>query len=136
MFKRVLFLGIAAGVLSGLASHIFMMVYKEVMFVDFSPVLKAYQLYAACVFGCLLASMGYFAAMKVLPRFGEIIFNLLFVILSFASIISPIMFTFPPDLDVKGIDEITIYFIPFTVTLHFFPAIVWFAIKPIFIKSV
>jgi hypothetical protein len=28
------------------------------------------------------------------------------------------------------------YFIPFTITLHFFPAIVWFAIKPIFIKAV
>jgi hypothetical protein len=80
--------------------------------------------------------MGYFAAMKVVPRFGEIIFNLLFVILSFASIISPIMFKFDPELDVEGIDEITMYFIPFAVTLHFFPAIVWFAIKPLFIKSV
>ena len=136
MFKRVLFLGITAGILSGLASHIFMMVYKEVMIVDFSPVLKAYQLYAACVFGCVLASMGYFAAVKVVPRFGEIIFNLLFMILSFASIISPIMHIFPPELDVKGIDEITSYFIPFAITLHFFPAIAWFALKPIFVKPI
>ena len=135
MLKRVLFLGITSGLLSGLACHVLMFVYKETMFVDFSPVLKVYQLYAACVFGCVLASMGYLAAVKVVPRFGEIIFNLLFVILSFASIISPIMFKFPPELDVKGIDEITSYFIPFAVTLHFFPAIAWFAVKPIFIKS-
>jgi hypothetical protein len=136
MLKRALFLGITAGLLSGLASHIFMMVYKEVMFVDFSPVMKVYQLYAACIFGCVLASMGYIAAVKVVRRFGEIIFNVLFVMLTFASIISPIMHTFPPELDVKGIDEITMYFIPFAVTLHFFPALVWFAIKPLFIPSV
>jgi hypothetical protein len=136
MLKRALFLGITAGFLSGLACHVLMFVYKETMFVDFSPVMKAYQLYAASIFACVLASMGYIAAMKLLPRFGEIIFNLLFVILSFASIISPIMHIFPPELDVKGIDEITSYFIPFAITLHFFPAIAWFALKPIFVKPI
>jgi hypothetical protein len=30
---------------------------------------------------------------------------------------------------------ITTYFIPFAMTLHFFPALIWFALKPLFIKS-
>jgi hypothetical protein len=135
MFTKSLMVGITAGILSGVASIIFAIVYKEVMFVDFSPVMSNANLIGACMFGCILASIGYWGLTKLSPKFGEIIFNLLFVILTFASIISPIMFKFPPELDVKGIDEITMYFQPFTITLHFFPALIWFAVKPIFVKK-
>jgi hypothetical protein len=69
-----------------------------------------------------------------LPRYGEIVFNFLFTIFTFASIIGPIMFTFPPELDVEGIEEITSYFQPFAMTLHFFPALAWYTVKPIFLK--
>ena len=135
MFKNSLLLGVVSGLLSGLASVIFAGVYKETMFTDFSPVVSSMALFGACIFGCVLASVGYVLVMKFLPKNGNIIFNLLFTILTFASIISPIMYKFPPDLNVEGIDEITMLFIPFAMTLHFFPALIWFTLKPLFIRN-
>ncbi len=135
MFKKSLFLGITSGILSGVACVIFAGVYKETMFTDFSPVITSVNLIGACVFGCVLASLGYFLLTKFFPKFGEIVFNLLFTFISFASILSPIAYKFPPELDVEGIDMITSYFIPFAMTLHFFPALIWFTLKPIFIKK-
>jgi len=134
MFKNNLLHGVVAGILSGVACLVFMRVYKEIAFVDFSPVMTIFNIFGSCIFGCVLASIGFFAARKIMPKYGESIFNLLFTILTFASIIGPIMFTFPPELDVEGIDEITAYFQPFAMTLHFFPALVWYTVKPIFIK--
>lgn len=135
MFTKSLLVGVTAGILSGVAGIIFSIVYKEVMFVDFSPVISSFNIVGASLFGCVLASIGYWLLTKMTPKFGEIIFNLLFVMISFASILGPIMFKFPPELDVKGIDEILMYFQPFTITLHFFPALIWFAVKPIFISK-
>jgi len=134
MFKKALLLGITAGILSGIAAVIFAGVYKETMFTDFSPVVPTINLMGACMFGCVLASLGYLGVIKISPKYGNIIFNFLFTFLTFASIIGPIAYKFPPELDVPGIDMITSYFIPFAITLHFFPALVWFTVKPIFIK--
>ena len=40
MFKKSLFVGVTAGILSGVASIVFEIVYKETMLVDFTPVVK------------------------------------------------------------------------------------------------
>ena len=60
---------------------------------------------------------------------GEIIFNLSFSILSFASIIIPIAAKLP--LDVQNPE----LFPGLTVPMHFFPALGWYTLKPIFIKE-
>lgn len=135
MLKKSLLLGVTAGLLSGVACLVFASIYKNAMFVDFSPVVSATNYFGSTLFGCILASLGYVGLRKVSSRFGEIIFNLLFALLSFVSIMGPLMFKFPPELDVEGIDEITMYFQPFTITLHLVPALVWFTLKPIFIRS-
>ncbi len=135
MLKKSLLLGVTSGVLSGIASVIFAGVYKETMFTDFSPVVSTMNLMGACIFGCVLASVGYFGIMKFMPKNGNVVFNLIFTFLTFASILSPIAYKFPPALDVPGIDEITMLFIPFAMTLHFFPALIWFTVKPIFFKA-
>lgn len=135
MLKKSILLGVTSGLLAGLASYIFTGVYKESMFTDFTPVVPIVNLFGACLFGCILASIGYFGIMKLAPKYGNIIFNLLFTLLTFASIISPIAYKFPPDLDVEGIDMITSYFIPYAMTLHFFPALIWYTVKPIFFKN-
>ena len=134
MFKNSLALGVVAGILSGLACTVFAYVYKEAVTVDFSPVISTFNYFGACLFACVLASLGFYIFNKVLKKYGEIIFNILFIILSFASILFPLMYSFPPDLEVKDVDMITSYFQPFAMTLHFFPALIWFAVKPIFIK--
>lgn len=130
MFKRALFLGITAGLLSGLASVIFMNVYKVAMFTDFSPLVTPMQLMSACMFGCVLASVGFWLLMRVMPKGGEMVFNLLFTLLTFASIIGPIAHQWPVEADT----DLVAYFPGFAITLHFFPAVIWFTLKPFFIK--
>lgn len=130
MFKKSLFVGVTAGLLSGIASIVFTGVYKEITFVDFSPVLNATNLIGACMFGCVLASIGFWALTKVSTKYGEILFNLFFILLTFVSILGPIGYKFPLDFN----EEITMYFPFLAITLHFFPALIWFAVKPIFIK--
>ena len=138
MLKKSLLLGVTAGLLSGVACLVFASIYKNAMFVDFSPVVSATNYFGSTLFGCILASLGYVGLRKVSSRFGEIIFNLLFAIISFATIIFPLKYMaymFPPELDIEGIDEMTSYFQPFAITLHLVPALVWFTLKPIFIRS-
>jgi hypothetical protein len=135
MFTRSLLLGITAGLLSGIACMVFAMVYKETQFVDFSVLIGPVNYIGACVFGCVLASIGFWASVKVMPKYGEIVFNFLFTILTFASILGPIGYTWPPEAATN--DEVSMaidYFSVFAITLHFFPAIVWYTLKPVFIK--
>lgn len=130
MFKRSLFLGVTAGLLSGLACIIFAKVYAETMYQDFSSLAGPMNYIGACLFGCVLAAIGYWTAVRVMPKYGEIVFSLLFTILTFVSILGPIGYTWPQEADM---DLIT-YFPMFAMTLHFFPALIFFTLKPIFIK--
>lgn len=130
MFKNSIFLGLASGLSAGTAAIIFAGVYKEAMYVDFSEVLTSANLIGACVFGTTIASLGYLLIKKVLPKKGDLVFNILFTLLTFASIVGPIAHTFPPEMD----DMIQSYFPSFAITLHFFPMLFWLVLKPFFIK--
>ena len=133
LFARSILLGLTAGVLSAVACLIFEKVYAETAFTDFSLLISKGAYFGACIFGCVVASIGYWTLKRFVPAFGTIIFNLLFTILTFASILGPIMYTWPVDLpeEQAGLIE---YFPMYAMTLHFFPAIVWYTLKPIFIK--
>jgi len=131
MFKKSLFLGITSGILAGIASIIFEQIYLKAFYLDFSTIASPVALMSACIFGCVLAAVGYWALTKWLKQSGEIVFNLLFTILSFASILGPIATTLPLDLDA----DLTLMFPGFAITMHFFPALAWFTLKPLFFKS-
>jgi len=131
MFKNHLFHGIAAGLVSGLACYFFYSTLRDEFMYDFSTIFTTMNLFAACMFGCVLASVGFFAAKKIMPKYGEIVFNFIFTTLVFASLISPMMHKLPLDFD----EYLTVIFPTFAMTLHFFPAIFWFALKPLFIRK-
>jgi len=131
MFIRSLILGIVAGLLSGTACLVFAKVYQETMYLDFSPLVGTMNYFGACLFGCVLASIGFWAAVKVMPKYGEAVFNLLFALLTFASILGPIGYVWPLDAD----QDLITYFPMYAMTLHFFPAVVWFALRPWFITA-
>ena len=81
---------------------------------------------AASMLACLLAAVGYWALVKWLPKQGEIIFNFSFSILSFASLIIPVTFKLPLDVQAPEL------FPGLAVPMHFFPALAWYTIKPFF----
>ena len=131
LFKRSLFLGITSGLLSGAASVIYFTIYKSYFYIDFTTFVNEYQLIGACMFGCLLAAIGHWAMLKVMPKNGEIVFNFAFTLLTFASILGPLGKSWSLDYDV----DLMFAFPMFTIAMHFFPAIVWFTLRPLFFKT-
>jgi len=131
MFKKALFLGVTAGLLSGLACFIYAQVYywANAHMVDFSSVASTTKLVSTCVLVCVLAAVGFWLLDKLWKNTGRIIFNFLFTIISFATIIGPFAVTLPLELEFPEM------FPGFAVPMHFFPALVWMTIQPLFIKS-
>jgi len=128
MFKKSIFLGITSGILAGISCIVYAYMYKSSLEVDFSKVVKPQGMIGACVFVSLLAAIVYFLFSKWMKKYGEIVFNFLFVILTFASLVIPFAISLP--LDVQSPE----LFPGFAVPMHFFPALGWFTLKPLFIK--
>ncbi|MDR3713601.1 MAG: hypothetical protein P4L51_12340 [Puia sp.] len=129
MLKKSLALGIVAGILAGIASLIYSKVYHSSNGADFSKVARTTGILAGSLFGTLLAGLGYYAIIRALKGKGEIVFNLLFAILSFASIVGPIGFKLPLDMEAPEL------FPGLTIPMHFFPLVAWHTLKPLFFKK-
>ncbi len=131
MLKRLLFLGIVSGLLAGVAAIIYQKVYSTALSVDFSAVVKTAAIPIATIVGCLLAALGNWVLYLLLKSKSEVIFNLLFAILSFASIAPafgaklPLDSPAPPEL-LPGL----------VIPMHFFPIMAYLVIRPLFIKNV
>lgn len=129
MFKKLLLLGAIAGILAGLASVVYQKVYASSLGVDFAGVAKPLNIVLTSIASGLVASLGYWLLTKWLKTKGEIVFNFLFVILSFASILGAFAFKLPLDIEMPEL------FPGLVVPMHFFPALAWFTLKPVFIKT-
>jgi hypothetical protein len=129
MFKKLLLLGLVSGVLAAIAALIYQKIYTNSLGADFSAIVKPVNIFITCILGGLLASVGYGLLTKWLPKPGEIIFNFILVILTFASILGPFATKLPLDVEMPEL------FPGLTVPMHFFPALAWFTLKPLFIKK-
>ena len=129
MFKKALLHGLVSGILAGVAALIYQRVYTSSLGADFSAIVKTVPVFLTCIAGCLLASIGYSLLVKWLPRSGEIVFNFVFVLLTFVSIIGPFAMKLPLEIEAPEL------FPGLTVPMHFFPALAWFTLKPLFIKK-
>lgn len=129
MFKRAFLLGLVSGLLAGVASLIYAKVYYNSLGVDFSTVAATTSILAASVLGGVLAGVGYWLLTKLLKSKGEIVFNFLFTILSFVSILAPLATRLPLTVEMPEL------FPGYSVPMHFFPALAWFTLKPLFIQQ-
>ena len=129
MFKKLLFLGLLAGLGAGVTSVIYAQVYNGAFGTDFSLVVNPISIMSSCIFGGVLASVGYMGLSKLIVRGTEMVFNIIFVLLSFASILVPLVAKLPYDVDFPEL------FPGFAIPMHFFPALFWFALRPIFFKK-
>jgi len=129
MFKKALFLGIASGLLAGVAGIIYAKVYYSANEADFSKVAGTVNIIASSLFGGVLAAIGYTVLDKLLKAKGEIVFNFLFTLLSFASLLLPIGHRFSPPIDTPEL------FPGMVIPMHFFPALGWYTLKPLFIRK-
>ena len=129
MFKKALLLGIVSGLLAGVAGLIYARVYYTANEADFSKVASTIRILSSSLFGGVLAAIGYTALVKALKNKGEIVFNLAFTILSFASLLLPIAFKLPLTIETPEL------FPGMVIPMHFFPALGWYTLKPLFIKN-
>lgn len=129
MFKRALFLGIVSGLLAGIAGLVYAHVYYSANEADFSKVASAVKIISSSLFGGVLAAVGYTLLVKGLKTRGEIVFNLIFTILSFASLLLPIAYKLPLTIETPEL------FPGMVIPMHFFPALGWYTLKPLFIKN-
>ncbi|UYQ92230.1 hypothetical protein MKQ68_19270 [Chitinophaga horti] len=129
MFKKLLLLAIISGVLAGVASLAYAKVYAENTAGEFPSVVTTSGIFITCIGGTLLAAIGYWLLHKLLKQRTEPVFNLLFTILSFASLLGPISHRLPLEIEMPEL------FLGLTVPMHFFPALGWFTLKPLFFKS-
>jgi hypothetical protein len=129
MAKKLFFQGIGAGILSAVACIIYNRIYFFATEIDFSKVVNIPVLVGINMLACMLAAAGYGVFKKILKKNSDIFFNFTFTILSFASVIFPISISLP--LDIKNPE----LFPGLTVPMHFFPALAWFTIRPLFIKE-
>jgi len=131
MFKRSLILGLVAGLFAGIAAVIYQKVYAGALGYDFATIVKPLNIFAATLIGGIIAALGYWLIVGLwLKEKGEIIFNLLLAIASFATILGAFAYKLPLDVEMPEL------FPGLTVPMHFFPALAWFTFKPLFFKPV
>jgi ABC-type branched-subunit amino acid transport system permease subunit len=129
MFKKALYLGIVSGLLAGIAGLVYSRVYYTANEADFSKVASSVRIISSSLFGGVLAAIGYTVLMRLLKTRGEIVFNLLFTLLSFASLLLPIAFKLPLNIETPEL------FPGMVIPMHFFPALGWYTLKPLFINK-
>jgi hypothetical protein len=129
MFKKIFILSICAGIFSSVACIVFDKVYFFAFEIEFKQLVNPLSLAAINIFALVIAGIGYYFIRKWFRRDHEKIFNLLFVLLSFASILAPLSISLP--LSIKNPE----FFPGLAVPMHFFPAVSWFAVKPFFMKE-
>jgi hypothetical protein len=126
MTKKVFLHGLFAGILAAIAAIIYNRIYFFATEINFSKLVNLGSLAGLNLLGCLLAAFGYALFKRIFRSRAQIIFNFSFAILSFASIVVPISISLPLDLSNPEM------FPGLTVPMHFFPALAWFTLDPLF----
>jgi hypothetical protein len=128
MSKKLFFQAIWAGVLASIAGLIYSRIYFFAFEANFSKLINVASLLAANLMSCLIAALGLGLLRKWFPSRAEIIFNFAFSLLSFASITIPLAAKIPLDIQNPEL------FPGLAIPMHFFPALAWFTIGPLFKK--
>jgi hypothetical protein len=125
-WRQTFIMGIAGGLLSSLASIIYLTIYKEALVVDFSKVAGTSNIVAACLMGCLLMAVGYQLAIrwKGTKTIGWL--HLAFSLFSFATIAGVLGFDLPLDTESPEL------FPGMVIPMHFFPVLSVLTIFPFF----
>lgn len=131
MLVRYSLFALISGLLAGLASYIYGSIFSKALLIDYSAVVPTAAMFISSTIGTVLATAGYAGLVKFLPKAGETIFGFLFALVSFMSI-AGVFAAQLPDSD----DESFYYLIyGFAIPMHFFPFVVWYTLKPLFIKA-
>jgi hypothetical protein len=126
MLKKLFLLGGVSGLLAGGLSVIYSKAYAHYIGVDFSTVTTPVRIIVGSLLGGLAAAAGYALLQRLLGLRTERVFNLLFTIFSFATIMGPISTKLPLELQSPEL------FPWLVMPMHLFPVLGWMTLKPLF----
>lgn len=124
--KANLIHGVIAGVLSAIASIVYLNIYQNLNFVDFSSILNTGAVIGASLFGCMLMASGYMLLTKLDKPKLKGVLNSIIAILSILSIFSPLLMDLPLELEFPEL------FPALAIPMHLFPAMIFFGLEPFF----
>jgi hypothetical protein len=126
--SKGLLLGVISGAVASGVSILYNQVYCDAFQIDFKTILNPVGIGIACMIGCILMGLTYVLISKLNKPMLVPVANILFCILSFASIISVLSFKMPLEIDFPEM------FPGLAIPMHFFPALSFLALVPFFWK--
>jgi hypothetical protein len=129
MLKHLLNLGLSAGILAASESIVYNKIYSSALGVDFSMVVTIPEITIASIAVCLVAGIAYLFLYKWLQEKTNFTFNTMFVLLSLATVVLPIVFKLPLTIDNPEL------FPGLTIPMHIFPVLAWFTLKPLLFNT-
>lgn len=129
MTKQLFKYGISAGLISGLAGLVYQYIYQDMFFVDYSAIVNSGAIMGSSIIGSVLMALGYFALFKLNKGRWMGLMNLIYMVISFASILPAMAVTLPLNVEFPEM------FPGLVVPMHFFVPMVFFGIRPFFFKK-
>ena len=128
--KKILIHGLAAGVISAIACLFYNALYNASLGTDFSEFINIFSVMGTCLLGCLIAASGYyFLTTQIKDKITvDVVFNAIFVLLTFLSCIYPFSKKLPLEIDSPEL------FPGLVIPMHFFPVLFWIALSPMLKK--
>lgn len=125
-WKQTFILGLISTILSAIACAIYTKIYSDAFYIDFSKIVGTINLISASAIGCFLMAIGYKLAIKWrgIKTIGWL--NVVFSVLSFASIAGILGFNLPLEIESPEM------FPGMVIPMHFFPVISLLTIYPFF----
>lgn len=126
--SKGLLLGVVSGAVASGVSILYNKVYNDAFYSDFSSIMNPIGITIACMIGCILMALSYVLIAKLKKPVLIPWVNIVFCILSFASIISILSFRLPLDMESPEM------FPGLAIPMHFFPALSFLSLVPFFWK--
>jgi hypothetical protein len=124
--KKIFIQGLVAGFLASALSILYFQLYQSALDTAFDKIINPGAIIGSSVFGCVLIAIGTMFLQKFKLEKFKGTYNLVVVVLSFASTIGPLGMSLPLNIEAPEL------FPGLAIPMHFFPALVYFAIEPFF----
>ncbi|MEY3270619.1 MAG: hypothetical protein RIS89_721 [Bacteroidota bacterium] len=130
MIKKLIW-ALSSGLLAGVVSYSYGEIFEKQLMEDYSNVVPTAAIFISCLIGTILATLGFWLLTKFIPKYGEFIFAFLFALLTTASLVGVLGFTFTDDSN----ELHQFIFYGYAMPMHFFPFLAWYVFKPLFDKK-
>jgi hypothetical protein len=127
MIKKIIF-ALSSGLLAGVVSYLYGDMIQTQLVEDYSKEVPVMAIFISCLIGTILATIGHWLFTKFIPKFGELIFSLLFAGLTTASLIGVLGFVFKGETT----EAHQYIFYCYAMPMHFFPFLAWYSLKSLF----